>query len=75
MLSLESTSSRMSNLARQELYFPRFSSFDEMLASIEGVTREQVQQVAQEFFQTDKVALAMLGRVKAMEITRDDLAC
>jgi len=75
MLSLESTSSRMSNLARQELYFPRFSSFDEMLASIEAVTREQVQQVAQEFFQTDKVALAMLGRVKAMEITRDDLAC
>ena len=75
MLSLESTSSRMSNLARQELYFPRFSSFDEMLASIEGVTREQVQQVAQEFFQTDKVALAMLGRVKGMEIRRDDLAC
>ena len=32
MLSLESTSSRMSNLARQELYFPRFWSVDEMLA-------------------------------------------
>jgi predicted Zn-dependent peptidase len=75
MLSLESTSSRMSNLARQELYFPRFSNFDEMLASIESVTREEVQQVAQEFFQTDKVAFAMLGRVKGMEITRDDLAC
>lgn len=75
MLSLESTSSRMSNLARQELYFPRFYSFDEMLESIEAVTRTQVQEVAQEFFQTDKVALAMLGRVKGMEITRDDLAC
>jgi predicted Zn-dependent peptidase len=75
MLSLESTSSRMSNLARQELYFPRFSSFDEMLASIESVTREEVQRVAQEFFQTDNVALAMLGRVKSMEITREDLAC
>ena len=75
MLSLESTSSRMSNLARQELYFPRFYSFDEMLESIECVSREQVQQVAQEFFQTDKVALAMLGRVKGMEITREDVAC
>jgi predicted Zn-dependent peptidase len=75
MLSLESTSSRMSNLARQELYFPRFYSFDEMLESIEGVTRSEVQKVAQEFFQTDKVALAMLGRVEGMEITRDDLAC
>jgi predicted Zn-dependent peptidase len=75
MLSLESTSSRMSNLARQELYFPRFYSFDEMLDSIESVTREQVRQVTHEFFQTDKIALAMLGRVKNQEITREDLAC
>jgi predicted Zn-dependent peptidase len=75
MLSLESTSSRMSNLARQELYFPRFYSFDEMLDSIEAVTREEVQHVAQEFFQTDKIALAMLGRVKGMTIERADLAC
>jgi predicted Zn-dependent peptidase len=75
MLSLESTSSRMSNLARQELYFPRFYSFDEMLESIESVTRDEVQQVAQEFFQNDKVALAMLGRVEDMGIIRNDLAC
>src|SRR5581483_530691 len=50
MLSLESTSSRMSNLARQELYFDRFMSMDEMLESIECVTREEVQMIAQEFF-------------------------
>jgi predicted Zn-dependent peptidase len=75
ILSLESTSSRMSNLARQELYFPRFWSVDEMLDAIEAVTREQVQQVAHEFFTTEKVALAMLGRVNGMEITREDLAC
>jgi predicted Zn-dependent peptidase len=75
ILSLESTSSRMSNLARQELYFPRFYSFDEMLESIESVTRAEVQHVAHEFFQTDKVALAMLGRVKDMQIDREDLAC
>lgn len=75
MLSLESTSSRMSNLARQELYFPRFLSFDEMLESIEGVTRDQVQQIAQEFFDSEKIALAMLGRIRGMEITRETLAC
>ncbi len=38
MLSLESTSSRMSNLARQELYFGKFYSLDEILASIDAVT-------------------------------------
>jgi predicted Zn-dependent peptidase len=75
MLSLESTSSRMSNLARQELYFKEFMSLDEMLDRIENVTRGEVQKIAQEFFQTENIALAMLGRLGALEITREDLAC
>lgn len=75
MLSLESTSSRMSNLARQELYFSRFMSLDEMLESIESVTREQVRDIAQEFFRGDSVALAMLGRLGDVNVTRDDLVC
>jgi predicted Zn-dependent peptidase len=75
MLSLESTSSRMSNLARQELYFDRFMSLDEMLYSIEAVTHEEVQAIAREFFKTDQIALAMLGRIGDVHITRDDLIC
>jgi predicted Zn-dependent peptidase len=75
MLSLESTSSRMSNLARQELYFDRFMSLDEMIDSIDSVTREEVQMIAQEFFRTESVALAMLGRLGGIEVTRDDLVC
>jgi predicted Zn-dependent peptidase len=75
MLSLESTSSRMSNLARQELYFDRFMTLDEMIDSIEAVTREQVQSIAREFFRTENIALAMLGRLGAIEISRDDLVC
>ncbi len=75
MLSLESTSSRMSNLARQELYFKDFLSLDEMLESIESVTREEVQNIAREFFQTENIALAMLGKLGDLQITRDDLAC
>lgn len=75
MLSLESTSSRMSNLARQELYFDRFMSLDEMIDSIEAVTREQVQRIALEFFQTQNIAVAMLGRLAGLSVTRDDLIC
>src|ERR1700761_4383005 len=75
MLSLESTSSRMSNLARQELYFDRFMSLDEMLESIEVVTRDQVQMIAHEFFGADNIALAMLGRLGDMQVTREELAC
>ena len=75
MLSLESTSSRMSNLARQELYFDRFTTMDEMLEKIESVTRDEVQKIAQEFFRTEDIALAMLGRLGDLAITRDDLVC
>ena len=46
MLSLESTSSRMSHLARQEIYFDRHFTLDEMLAGIERVSVDDVQRVA-----------------------------
>jgi predicted Zn-dependent peptidase len=75
MLSLESTSSRMSNLARQELYFDRFLSLDEMLEMIEAVRRDEVQLMAQEFFHADNIALAMLGRLGDAEVGREDLVC
>ena len=75
MLSLESTSARMSNLARQELYFHRFSSLDEILASIEAVTREEVQDLAQEFFQPDLIAVTVLGPINGFSLTRERLAC
>ena len=75
MLSLESTSSRMSNLARQELYFHRFSSLDEILASIDRVTREEVQTLARDFFQPDQISVAVLGPTNGFAVTRDRLAC
>ncbi len=75
MLSLESTSSRMSNLARQELYFNEFLSMDEMLEKIESVTRDQVQAIAAEFFQPENIAVAMLGRLGDISVTREDLVC
>ena len=75
MLSLESTSARMTNLARQEIYFGRFFTLDEILASIEGVTREEVQQIAQEFFLPEKIGLTVLGNLDGFHITRDQLSC
>ena len=75
MLSLESTSSRMSNLARQELYFHRFSSLDEILASIEAVTREEVQALAQEFFRPERIAVTVLGPLNGFTLDRARLEC
>ena len=75
MLSLESTSSRMSNLARQELYFGRFYSLDEILASIEAVTRDEVQTLAKEFFRPEQISATVLGPVNGFSLERSRLAC
>ena len=75
MLSLESTSSRMSNLARQQMYFGRFFSLDELTEGIEKVTPTDVQRVAQTFFNPDNVALTVLGNLNGFKIEREDLVC
>ncbi len=75
MLSLESTSARMSNLARQELYFGKFYSLDEILASISTVTREEVQSLAREFFRPEQIAVTVLGPINGFTLDRSRLAC
>jgi len=75
MLSLESSGSRMSSLARQAMYFDRFYSMDELLARIEAVTTEDVQQLANEFFQTDAIAVTVLGNLDGLKLRREQLAC
>jgi len=74
-LGLESTSSRMSNLARQELFFGRFYTVDEMVESVERVTAEEIQQMAKLFFEGKQIGATVLGRVKGVELTPADLMC
>jgi len=75
MLGLESTSSRMSNLARQEIYFGRFFTLDELVQSIENVTAAEVRRIAQTFFDPRQIALTILGNLTDFRITREDLVC
>ena len=75
MLSLESSSARMSNLARQEMYFDRFYDLDELIAKIEAVTVEDLTSLANEFFNTDSVAVTILGNLTGLKISRSQLAC
>jgi predicted Zn-dependent peptidase len=75
MLSLESTSSRMSNLARQELYFGRFFTLDELVESIESVEAKDIQRIAETFFDNRQIAVTILGNLDGFRLTRDDLVC
>ncbi len=75
MLSLESSTARMSNLARQEMYFDRFQDLDELVLKIEAVTADDLQSLAQEFFKTESVAVTALGNLSGLKISRNQLSC
>ncbi len=60
MLGLESTGSRMSHLARQEIYYGGPVTLDDTLAAIEAVDAAQVRRVAGELF-SGPLALSLLG--------------
>jgi predicted Zn-dependent peptidase len=75
MLSLESSSARMSNLARQEMYFDHFYGLDELIERIEKVSAEELTVLANEFFQTESIAVTVLGNLTGLKLTRDQLAC
>lgn len=75
LLSLESSTSRMGNLARQEMYFGRYIDQDEIARSVDAVTVEQVLGVAQEFFCPERLAVTVLGPARGLKLNRADLAC
>ena len=75
VLGLESTASRMTGLARNEIYFGRFFSLDELLESIEAVTAEGLQELARTFFDARHIALTILGNLEDLHVGREDLVC
>jgi predicted Zn-dependent peptidase len=75
LLGLESSNSRMANLARQEMYFKKFYSVDEVIARLGEVQADQVQAMAQRLFVPDRIAVTLLGRLDGVMLTRDRLIC
>jgi len=74
LLSLESTGARMSHIARHHLYFDRFFTPDELIVLLEAVTREEVREVAHEFFRPGQIAATVLGPLNSFKLTAEDLA-
>jgi len=74
MLSLESTSARMSNLARQEIFFGRQFTLDEILERIDRVTTGDIQRVAGEIFTGDDLAITALGQLGEVNLDAKQIA-
>ena len=75
MLSLESSTARMSNLARQEMYHDHFMGMNEIIAKVQEVSRDDVVQAANEMFQREAIAVTVLGNLNGLRLTRDSLVC
>ncbi|MGB7218960.1 MAG: pitrilysin family protein [Vicinamibacterales bacterium] len=73
MLGLENTASRMSHLARQEIYFDRQFGLDETLQGIERVTVDDVQRVAVDLFRNGSLSATVLGNVNGLQIPPERL--
>ena len=70
LLSLESSSSRVGALARQEIIHGRRFSPEEIIRRIEAVTARDAQSVAQECFTTQTLALGALGNLNGFSADR-----
>jgi predicted Zn-dependent peptidase len=67
--------SRMSNLARQQMYFNYFFGMQEILDKVEAITEDQVLAMANQLFHPETVAVTLLGRLDGVKLTRSQLEC
>ena len=73
LLALEGTGQRMTSLARYHIYFDRHYTAQELIAMLEEVTAADVQKLAQEFFQSERIAASVVGNLNGFQLTRDQL--
>jgi predicted Zn-dependent peptidase len=63
LLGLESTSSRMTRLAKTEIYFGRYFDLDEIIQGIDGVSPETFAELNRSLFEPERYALTTIGRL------------
>lgn len=73
LLGLESTAQRAETLVRQEIVHGKQIALEETLAKIEAVTPDDIRETAQDFFQTEKIAVAALGNLNGFKVERSRL--
>lgn len=69
ILGLESTGSRMQNIARQELYYGKYYSIQEIIKNINKIKLKQVKELSKRLTENNKFALTVLGPINENEIT------
>jgi predicted Zn-dependent peptidase len=73
LLGLESSSGRVSALARQEIIHGHRISPAEIIERLEAVTPDDMQRVARRYFTTEAMALGALGNLNGFRVDRSRL--
>ena len=73
LLAFESTVSRMSAAAREEIYFERTPRPEQWIERVEAVTAEEVDAEAQRLLSARGLSLAVVGNVSRLPFTAEDL--
>lgn len=70
ILGLESSSSRMQNIARQEIYYGRNFSTEEIIREIDRVSMKQVKELIEKLFGNGRAALTVFGPVQPSQLSQ-----
>jgi len=73
VLGLESTSSRMSYIARSEFYYDRIITIDEIFEKVDKVSHEDIVRLANQYFKDEFLTLTIIGDLKESPVTK--LSC
>jgi len=69
LLASENVDSRMTRLAKCEIYFNRFIPIEEIIVNIDNVTSQETKDLAQEIFDRNYLSLAALGPINHKDLT------
>jgi predicted Zn-dependent peptidase len=73
LMSLESSDSLMTRLAKNEIYLRRNQPVEEILAGFDAVSIEDVQRLGSDLFDGSCLNLEVIGKTGAMELTAESL--
>ncbi len=74
VLSLESSNSHMSRIARQEIYFGKYLSVDEVIKGVDNVTPEHILRLSRQLFTPENLSLSILGPLAKSDLPEKLLA-
>ncbi len=70
VLALESTSNKMTNMSKQEIYYGKYFSPEEIITIVESVTLGQVKELSQKLVGDNAFALTVYGPVNESELKK-----